>query len=412
MIGRARWLEKVLKPDPDTIAAAFGRLEKFLVPEEDRAERRRVDQFAAYRWNGSALAQDAVRDISASGLYLVTKDRWEPGTILALTLQKEGTMELDPARRITTQAKVVRCGPDGVGLSFLWAKEDPESKRWESLLESLIGQARPAEMAALVRMVDAFAFLGRICSGGAEQIGEWVRTRASSHKILNAVSIALKAENLLGPETASVGKARVNLRAHLRVNPEIAVRILEVGSGTDEDWLQGFWAGLLIASLSPNGKEKTTLESVELFSQLTSIPLRIFTVVCTKSAKAVSESGDVVAKPLACNLEELAATVGARVPQMQRELQSLAGLQLIERKSANTSALLTNNETYLTPTDIGLQLFALCHGHRGNLGSFYFPDAPTARGTPDSKRTEPISGRAGVEQNPMRESRRNSEAVL
>lgn len=360
MIGRVKWLEKVLKPDTDTIAQAFGRLEKFLVPEADRAERRSVDQFAAYRWDGTGLAFDPVRNISASGLFLETNARWQPGTILALTLQREGPLELDPARRITTQAKVVRCGTDGVGLSFLWAKDDPELRLWDSLLESLIEQTRPAEMTSLARMVDAFAFLGRICSGGAQEIGEWVRTRASSHKILNAVSIALKAESL--PE----------MRPEFRINPQVAVRILEVGSGTDEEWLHGLWAGLLTASMSPKGRSTSTLEFVELFSQLTSIPLRIFTVVCTKSPKIVQETGAVQANPLACNLDELASTVGARVPQMERDLEVLAGLRLIEKRSANVSALLRNNEINITPTELSLKLFALCHGHRGELRDFFF----------------------------------------
>jgi hypothetical protein len=363
MAGRISWLEKVLKPDSDAIAASIGWLEKFVTPEADRAERRFVEQFAAYRWNGSALAQDMVRDISASGFYLLTKERWQPGTILALTLQREGSLDLDPTRRITTQARVIRCGPDGVGLSFLWSKDDPESRQWESLLESLIEQTKPAEMLSLVRLVEAFAFLSQICSGGAKEIGEWVRTRASSYKVLNAVSIALKAENHLGLGVSNNGA---------RVNPQVAVRILEVGSGTDEDWLHRYWAGLLITALSPDGREKTNLDFVEILSQLTSIPLRIFTVVCTKSAKGLSESGDVFAKPLACNLEELAATVGARGPQMERELEALSALQLIEKKKAATGpALLASNESYLTPTILGLELFALCNGHRGALHDFY-----------------------------------------
>jgi hypothetical protein len=367
MSGRASWLGKVLKPDSDAIAAAFGRLEKFLAPEADRAERRQVAQFAAYRWNGSALTQDMVRDISASGLYLVTNERWRPGTILALTLQKEGSLDLDPARRITTQVKVVRCGPDGVGLSFLWAKDDPESRQWESLLESLIGQTRPADMLGLVRIVEAFAFLGRICPDGVEEIREWVRTRASSHKILNAVSIALKAENLLGSGVASDS---------LRVNPHVAVRVLELGSSTDEDWLHRFWGGLLITAVSGNGREQANLEFVELLSQLTSIPLRIFTVVCTRATKVISESGEVCAKPLACNIEELTATVGSRGPQVERELEVLCRLQLIERqRAANSPVLLASSETDITPTGVGLELFALCNGHGGNLQEFYFQDS-------------------------------------
>ncbi|HEY2467427.1 MAG TPA: PilZ domain-containing protein [Terracidiphilus sp.] len=369
MSVRLGWLEKVLKPDPDKIAASIGWLEKFVTPESDRAERRPVEQFAAYRWNGSALSQDTVRDISLSGLYLLTQERWQTDTILALTLQREGSLDLDPARRITTQAKVVRCGTDGVGLSFLWSKEDPESRRWESLLESLIEQTKPADMVSLVRIVEAFAFLGRICSGGAEEIGEWVRTRASSHKVLNAVSIALKAENLLGPGHAS---------DRLRVNPIVAVRILEVGSGSDEDWLHRFWAGLLMTSISTDGRDKTNLKFVELFSQLTSIPIRIFTVLCTRAPKFLSEPGVVSAKPLACNVEELVATVGSRGPQIERDLESLAAFQLIERRAANAPALLTAEHISITPTSLGLQLFALCNGFR-NPQEFYFADSSETR---------------------------------
>ena len=362
MAGPVSWLEKVLKPDPDTIAASIGWLEKLVTPEVGQAERRVVDQFAAYRWNGSALAQDMVRDISSTGLYLLTQERWQPGTILALTLQREGLLERDPARRITTQAKVVRCGPDGVGLLFLWAKDDPESRRWDSLLECLIEQTRPGDMLSLVRLVEAFAFLGRVCSDGAESIGEWVRTRASSHKVLNAVSIALKADSLLGLGS-TIDRARVN--------PLIAVRILEVGSETQEEWLHRFWAGLLITALSTDGRDKTNLEFVELFSLLTSIPVRIFTVVCTKATKVLSESGEVSAKPLACDIQELTATVGSRGPQTVRDLESLAALRLIEKESQNTSALHTTHHIHLTPTTLALQLFALCNGHRGNLRDFY-----------------------------------------
>ena len=364
MAGRVSWLEKVLKPGSDPIAASIGWLEKFVTPEADRAERRRVDQFAAYRWNGSALAQDVVRDISSTGLYLVTTERWLPGTILALTLQREGPLELDPARRITTQAKVIRSGPDGVGLSFLWAKDDPKLREWDSLLESLIEQTKPSDMLSLARMVEAFALLGRICPEGVVGIGDWVRTRASSHKILNAVSIALNARNMLDLANSS---------NWLRVNPAVAVRILELGSGSDEEWLHRYWAGLLISSMSPNGREKTHLEFVDLLSQLTSIPMRIFTVICTKATKIESDTGDVIAKPLVCNLDELAATVGARKPQMERELESLSAFQLIVRgTSASRHALLASSEVSITPTALCLQLFALCHGHRGSLSDFYF----------------------------------------
>ena len=372
MIGRVSWLGKVLKPDSDTLAASINWLEKFVTPESDRAERRRVEQFAAYRWNGSALVQGMVRDISSSGLYLVTHERWEPNTVVALTLQREGPLDPDPARRVITQAKVIRCGPDGVGLSFLWAKEDPRSRQWDSLLESLITQTRPANMESLARIVEAFSFLGQVCPEGVDQIGEWVSTRASSYKVLNAVSIALKSKILLERNATQP----LSTHPQIAIDPEIAVRILEVGSETHEEWIQNFWAGLLITASSSNIPRDSHLQLVEIFSHLTSIPIRIFTVVCTKSTKVQLFNGEIAARRLACNTEELAATVGARGPQLQRDLQSLASLHLIERGSTTSSSLHASSETLITVTPLALKLFALCNGHRGSLPDFYLADTP------------------------------------
>ena len=369
MIGRVSWLGKVLKPDSDTLAASINWLEKFVTPEADRAERRRVEQFAAYRWNGSALTCDTVRDISSSGLYLLTNERWTPDTIVALTLQREGPLDPDPARRITTQTRVVRCGPDGVGLSFLWAKDDPRSRQWDSLLECLIEQTRPGDMQTLVRIVEAFAFLGQICPDGVDGIGEWVRTRASSHKVLTAVSIALKAKLLL---------ARDSNPHPLSIDPQAAVRILEVGSSTHEEWLHTFWAGLLITASASGTADDNHLELVEIFSQLTSIPIRIFTVVCTKSIKVLLHNGDVAAKRLTCKSEELASTVGARGPQLQRDLQSLASLHLIETSTSTSPSLMGSSETLITATQLALKLFARCNGYRGPIQGFYFSDDPQA----------------------------------
>ena len=367
MIGRASWLGKVLKPDSDTLAASINWLEKFVTPESDRAERRRVEQFAAYRWNGSALSQGMVRDISSSGLYLLTDERWQPGTVVALTLQREGPLDPDPARRITTQTKVIRCGTDGVGLAFLWAKEDPRSRQWDSLLECLIHQTRPADMESLARIVEAFAFLGQICPDGVDALGEWVRTRASSLKVLTAVAIALKAKILFDRDPAPES---------LSIDSQVALRVLEVGSETHEEWLQNFWAGLLITASSSNNADGRHLEFVEAFSQLTSIPIRIFTVVCTKSTKVQLHNGEIAAKRLSCDTGELASTVGARGPQLQRDLQSLASLGLIEKSSPTSSALHASSETLITVTPFALRLFALCKGHRGSLSDFYLADDP------------------------------------
>ena len=101
----ARWLSK-------------GRRDLF----QDRrdTERHRAPQLEVYYWSGSAPAPHSVRDISSGGAYLVTEERWHPGTVLMLTLQRTDEYIDDRPRSITLQSKVVRWGIDGVGFVFVF----------------------------------------------------------------------------------------------------------------------------------------------------------------------------------------------------------------------------------------------------------------------------------------------------
>lgn len=174
---------------------------KLLVPETDRAERRPGSQFAAYYYCDSTLREDPVKDISSSGVYILTKERWIRGTEIFLTLQNSGPLERSRERRITTKARVIRWGNDGVALAFV-VTDDPIAREWNELVESLVEQAKLADMEDLVRMVEALAFLNQVCSGAVE-VMELFRARLSSHKLRNAVEIALKAQRTVGANLAA-----------------------------------------------------------------------------------------------------------------------------------------------------------------------------------------------------------------
>jgi hypothetical protein len=73
----------------------------------------------AYFFTGGTPKGHPVRDISLSGLYITTNERWYKDTVVRITLADghEPTTE----RSITVNAKVVRCGSDGVALEFILA---------------------------------------------------------------------------------------------------------------------------------------------------------------------------------------------------------------------------------------------------------------------------------------------------
>jgi hypothetical protein len=93
-------------------------LKKLVSQERRRAGRRIIAGLVAYYWDGGRPTAHNVKDISLTGLYMLTQDRWYPGTIIQLTLQETDKTIAPSDRWIIVHAKVVRQGPDGVGLLF------------------------------------------------------------------------------------------------------------------------------------------------------------------------------------------------------------------------------------------------------------------------------------------------------
>ena len=84
-----------------------------------RATRYQSLPLVAYYWDGAEPEAHGVLDASLTGLYLLTKQRWYPGTVVTMTLQRTHAAATDPERSIAVNAKVVRSDADGVGLAFL-----------------------------------------------------------------------------------------------------------------------------------------------------------------------------------------------------------------------------------------------------------------------------------------------------
>lgn len=73
----------------------------------------------AYHWTGGAPQAYHLANISSGGFYLLTEERPFPGTMILMTLQKTDTDGEDPRDSIAVSTRVVRWGPDGVGLAFV-----------------------------------------------------------------------------------------------------------------------------------------------------------------------------------------------------------------------------------------------------------------------------------------------------
>jgi hypothetical protein len=103
-----------------------------------RAERYRSPRLVAYYyWDEAVPVAHPIRDISAAGLYVLTKRRWYPGTLVIMRLQRTDQTKYHRwERSITVQAKVVWWGADGFGVEFVFPKTE-EARKEQGLFKAV-----------------------------------------------------------------------------------------------------------------------------------------------------------------------------------------------------------------------------------------------------------------------------------
>jgi hypothetical protein len=341
--------------------ALNGWLKKPLLPDRHRAERRITPGLAAYHSAGSTQRQDSIRDISSTGVYLLTEERPARGAVVSLTLQREGPLEMNSGRRIAVQARAVRCGEDGIGLSFVLPK-GMDLRLWESSTKAVAEQPDPEDVLQEFRMAKALAFVQRICPSSGNEAAQLLHEGLSNYRIESAVDIALIAEELL-----AAGPDADKMRAH----PHLLLRILEDGSWAEAEWIRQFWAGLLVTSCTVEGTDESNLVFIDLLSQLTTIHTRIFAAACSKATKVMTGPGSISAQPLVCTAEEMIQIAGSHdLIRIDRDLEHLYDLGLLEKRVKSTFFSVID-DTLITPTTLALQLYARCNGHRGATEDFY-----------------------------------------
>jgi uncharacterized membrane protein (UPF0127 family) len=113
----------------------FKWLQNWLSSDRRRADRHPLPGLVAYYWTGSTPRAYQIADISTTGFYVLTEERWFPGTMVLMTLQRTDRAGKNLDDSIAVQSRVVRWGSDGLGLAFVLSKAlDPNSG--ESLREN------------------------------------------------------------------------------------------------------------------------------------------------------------------------------------------------------------------------------------------------------------------------------------
>ena len=341
---------------------AVSRFLRWLYPgayDKDRRNARRIPipSLVAYDTTTGVAQAFEVGDISATGMFLITDERWPVGSILSLSLQREGPQEIGTERRIQLRAGAVRAGKNGVGFSFD-LPNGMDLRLWEEPAKDERRQSEPEYVIREFRMARAMALVNRISPPAVEDSRHLLYKELSNVRAESAVNVLLKAEAHLAREQG--GDA-------LLVHPDIVVGVVDGGSWADSEWMQELWAGLLAASGTVDGCDDTNIVFVNLLSQLSSIQARVLAAVCEKAVTVNSGNWVVSSEKIFSTAEEMARMAGSHdMLKVHRSLAQLAEFGLLE-KSVRASFVSEREGATTTPTALGLRMYSHCLGRRGKL---------------------------------------------
>ncbi len=114
--------------------------EELMSQHQKRAQRHVEPRLVAFYWDGAAPKPNYLRDVSSTGFYLLTEQRWYPGTLITMTLQRTEKNDDGTRSSIAVQAKVIRSGEDGMAVAFVFQQAE-EGRRVRSIIADSVSVA-------------------------------------------------------------------------------------------------------------------------------------------------------------------------------------------------------------------------------------------------------------------------------
>src|SRR5215831_5748801 len=106
-----------MEPEDLTLKLRF--LRWLLCVNQCQAQRYSTPDLVAHYFTGGTTRSFQVGNMSATGLYLRTKERWAPGTLVRMTLHKKNRKDGSPKDSICVLSELVRFDQKGAGFSFV-----------------------------------------------------------------------------------------------------------------------------------------------------------------------------------------------------------------------------------------------------------------------------------------------------
>ena len=297
-------------------------------------------------WYSIGLEQKQVRikNISPTGVYLLTGDRWPQGSSVLLTMKSS----VDPRNQVSIPARIVRHDSEGVGMEFL--HKGVSTAEWLALFSSAVSLTPENDPVRVFRAAKALAFMARITSFAEGQVLELLTRAMNPERIEKAVGVVLTAEALLESQ---------QLTPRTDVSSTLIREILEEGSGNRDELAQRYWAGMLASASLDCPDSDISRAFATLLSELAPIHIRILDAAGFRAIRAGWKSELALEERFWCSTEEIKKiTDTEHLAEIECALDYLDALGLMHMTLRVFGFVGAN----LTPTRLGLNLYGRCSG--------------------------------------------------
>ncbi|HTW78922.1 MAG TPA: PilZ domain-containing protein [Terracidiphilus sp.] len=326
------------------------KLQRLGHPEQQRAERLPAANLTAHCDSELNHLDAGVKDISSTGLYLVTEKRFASGEVVHLSLHAQGSETEQSELEIRVEARVVRQGQDGVGLTFV-LPAGLDTNLWSVLVRNTVILTKASEIAHMFRTLSTILFLCRLCGSGAEEAILLLGGQLDTTRTECVFEIAHSADKLLDADP-NAG----NLRAH----PKLIAHLLREGSWSNSVQQKQLWVGLLVNSCVPQGADDANMIFADMLVNITPVQAVIFIEGCNRALSAMQETDAAPRERIVLSPHDLSeVTHMYDVARLATDVAYLYNLGLIDRLFDFTSYVETENFD-ITPSSVGIDLFRRC----------------------------------------------------
>lgn len=204
-------------------------------------------------------------------------------------------------------------------------------------------------------------FLDVVFKPGLEELGYLFKDKVRQWRLNNILRVLDKAKGKMYFDGQEL---------NLKANPRVGLAIMEECSSVDSDELQDLWAGLFVSSCTPDGRDDSNMNFVDLLRRMSSVEARILDYACRNCKKVVYPNKLILAQSFVIPFDLLTRITGTDdIYRLDNELDHLRSIGLLVNGFANSGGFSAGDnkmDANLTPSALALSLYYRTH----SLGQF------------------------------------------